>query len=84
MTPAQGRGYGRAVVFLVVCAVLWSTSGLVIKLVDWQPLSILSLRSAIAALVLLVFLASQPEIRQFARPTPHRPADSRENLFRRL
>ena len=41
----------------MLCAVLWSTSGLVIKLVDWKPLSILSLRSAVAAIVLLAFLA---------------------------
>jgi drug/metabolite transporter (DMT)-like permease len=46
----------RAPWLLVICAVLWSTSGLVVKLVPWQPLSILCLRSAIAALVLLAFL----------------------------
>jgi drug/metabolite transporter (DMT)-like permease len=37
--------------------VLWSSSGLVIKLTRWQPLSILCLRSLVAALVLLAFLA---------------------------
>lgn len=46
----------RAPWFLVICAVLWSTSGLFIKLTGWQPLSILCLRSAVAALVLLAFL----------------------------
>ncbi len=43
--------------FLVVCAVLWSTSGLFIKLIEWRPLSILCLRSLFAMPVLLVFLA---------------------------
>ncbi len=43
--------------FLVLCAVLWSSSGLFIKLTRWQPLSILCLRSLFAAAVLLTFLA---------------------------
>jgi drug/metabolite transporter (DMT)-like permease len=42
---------------LALCAILWSSSGLFIKLTTWQPLSILSLRSFVAALVLLTFLA---------------------------
>jgi drug/metabolite transporter (DMT)-like permease len=55
--------------FLVLCAVLWSTSGLVIKLVDWQPLSILCLRSAVAALVLLVFLVFSQRSGAFPVPS---------------
>ncbi len=51
------RAARRAPWFLVLCAVLWSTSGLFIKLVGWQPLSIICLRSAVAAVVLLAFLA---------------------------
>ncbi len=43
----------RAVVFLVLTAMLWSTGGLLIKGVDWSPLGIAGTRSAIAALVLL-------------------------------
>ncbi|MDR2029216.1 MAG: DMT family transporter, partial [Treponema sp.] len=35
---------------IVVCAVLWSTSGLFIKIVNWHPLIIAGLRSFIAAL----------------------------------
>lgn len=52
-----GRIAGLAPWFLMLCAVLWSSSGLFIKLTHWQPLSILSLRSSVAALVLLAFLA---------------------------
>ena len=62
------RAARRAPWFLVLCAVLWSTSGLFIKLVDWQPLSILCLRSAVAALVLLAFLALS---RRQATRSPH-------------
>jgi drug/metabolite transporter (DMT)-like permease len=36
------------------CAILWSTSGLFIKLLDWHPLLIAGGRSAIAALFLFV------------------------------
>jgi drug/metabolite transporter (DMT)-like permease len=43
--------------FLVLCAVLWSSSGLVIKLTQWQALSILGLRSFVAGLVVVVFVA---------------------------
>lgn len=43
--------------FLVLCAALWSSSGLFIKLVHWQPLSIVCLRSTVAAVVLLAFVA---------------------------
>jgi drug/metabolite transporter (DMT)-like permease len=45
----------RAVLFLVVAAVLWSSGGLLIKLVAWNPLAIAGTRSAIAALVMLAF-----------------------------
>jgi len=38
---------------IFLCAVLWSTSGLFIKLVDWHPMAIAGGRSALAALFLL-------------------------------
>jgi drug/metabolite transporter (DMT)-like permease len=42
---------GQAAIFL--CAILWSTSGLFIKLMDWHPILIAGARSFLAALVLL-------------------------------
>ncbi|MDR2484095.1 MAG: DMT family transporter [Treponema sp.] len=39
---------GQGAVFL--CAILWSTSGLCIKLIDWHPIIIAGARSGIAAL----------------------------------
>jgi drug/metabolite transporter (DMT)-like permease len=45
----------RAVLFLVMAAVLWSSGGLLIKLVDWNPLAIAGTRSVIASLVILAF-----------------------------
>jgi drug/metabolite transporter (DMT)-like permease len=46
----------QAVIFLILAAVLWSSSGLLIKVMDWQPLSILAGRSIIAALVYVIYL----------------------------
>ncbi|MCL1813886.1 MAG: DMT family transporter [Treponema sp.] len=42
---------GQGAVFL--CAVLWSTSGLFIKLIDWDPIVIAGMRSLIAGLFML-------------------------------
>ncbi|MCL1927193.1 MAG: DMT family transporter [Treponema sp.] len=42
---------GQGAVFL--CAVLWSTSGLFIKLINWDPIVIAGLRSLIAGLFML-------------------------------
>jgi len=44
------RDHERAIALLALCGVLWSTAGLLIKLVDWSSAAIWSARSAIAAL----------------------------------
>ncbi len=46
----------RAVLALVLTAVLWSTSGVLIKVIDWQPMSILAGRSALGTVVFLIYL----------------------------
>ena len=46
----------HAVVLLVLCAVLWSTGGLLIKWIAWPAFALAGVRSAIAAAVLLLFL----------------------------
>jgi drug/metabolite transporter (DMT)-like permease len=46
----------RAILFLVAAAVLWSSSGLLVKIISWQPLSILSGRSMLSTLVVWIFL----------------------------
>jgi drug/metabolite transporter (DMT)-like permease len=46
----------QAVIYLVLAAVLWSSSGLLIKVITWQPLSILAGRSIIAAVIYLIYL----------------------------
>ena len=46
----------RGLVAFAACALLWSTSGIFIKLLPWNPLLIAGLRSLIASAFLLVWL----------------------------
>jgi drug/metabolite transporter (DMT)-like permease len=46
----------QAIIFLIITATLWSSSGLLIKIMSWQPLSILSGRSMFSALVFWIYL----------------------------
>jgi drug/metabolite transporter (DMT)-like permease len=50
----------RALLFLLLAAILWSTSGVLIKTLSWQPLAILSARSLFASLVFLVYMRRIP------------------------
>jgi drug/metabolite transporter (DMT)-like permease len=45
----------RAVIFLILAALLWSSGGLLIKLIAWNPMAIAGTRSVIAAMVMLAF-----------------------------
>lgn len=46
----------KAIIFLVIASVLWSTGGILIKLVDWNPIAIAGARSFIAFLTVLMYL----------------------------
>lgn len=46
------REHSRAILFLLLAALLWSTGGFFIKWVDWNPMAISGGRSAISALVI--------------------------------
>jgi hypothetical protein len=39
----------KAILYLALAAILWSTSGLFVKILDWQPISILAGRSFFAS-----------------------------------
>lgn len=58
MSPDAHR---RALLMLIGCGVLWSTGGVLIKLVAWHPLAIWSVRSAIAAAAL--YAVRRPSLR---------------------
>lgn len=57
----EGKGLSRkkAIVFVFIAAVLWSTNGLFIKIVDLGPLTIAGMRSAIAALLMIILINKQ-------------------------
>ncbi|NVB77454.1 MAG: EamA/RhaT family transporter, partial [Kofleriaceae bacterium] len=55
----------RALMLLALCGVLWSTGGVLIKLVDWSPGAIWSARSAFAAL--LLYSVRRPSFRGIQR-----------------
>lgn len=47
----------KAMAFMVICALLWSTGGIFIKLISWSPLLIAGARSLISAGVLGTYMA---------------------------
>lgn len=51
----HGERY-KAIALLVITAVLWSMGGLLIKLINWNPIAIAGVRSAIAALLILIVI----------------------------
>lgn len=51
----------RAILLMVLAAFFWSLAGLFIKLIDWHPLVIASIRSGIAGLVMLAFAGQLPK-----------------------
>lgn len=53
-SPASARK--NAMLLMVVCAVLWSSGGIFIKLISWSPLLIAGARSIIAAAVLGLYM----------------------------
>ena len=50
----------KAILYLALAAILWSTSGLFVKILDWQPISILAGRSLFASIVFLFYLRRIP------------------------
>jgi drug/metabolite transporter (DMT)-like permease len=52
----MNKNHKKAIFYLIITAILWSTSGLFIKLTNWNPMAISGARSGIAALVMLFFL----------------------------
>ena len=46
----------QAILFLLLTAILWSFGGLLIKIVSWNPIAIAGMRSAIASIVVLLYL----------------------------
>jgi drug/metabolite transporter (DMT)-like permease len=54
--PLRDPARGKAIAALAACALLWSTAGLFIKVIDWNPLAISGVRSLIGGMLILVYL----------------------------
>lgn len=46
----------KSIVYLIIASILWSTGGILIKLVDWNPVAIAGSRSLIASIVVLAYI----------------------------
>lgn len=60
-----------AIAQMVVCAILWSTAGILIKLVDWNPFVIAGYRGLFAAVTVGVYMAV----------TKHKPVVTKDVLI---
>lgn len=49
-----------SIIFIVIAAALWSTSGVLLKIIDWQPIAILAGRSIFSSIVLFIYLRRIP------------------------
>ena len=58
MTPLTERG--KAILFLALAAMLWSTAGVFVKALDWEPMSILAGRGLFTSIVFLLYLRRFP------------------------
>ena len=54
-TPKQRN---QSILYMSLCALLWSTAGIFIKVIPWNPLIIAGLRSLIGAIVFILYMRS--------------------------
>ncbi len=50
----------KSIIFIILAATLWSTSGVLIKVISWQPVAILAGRSIFSSIVFLIYLRRVP------------------------
>jgi drug/metabolite transporter (DMT)-like permease len=51
----------KAILLLVITAILWSTSGVFIKALTWQPISILAARGLFTSILFLLYMRRLPK-----------------------
>jgi drug/metabolite transporter (DMT)-like permease len=51
----------KAILFLILAAMLWSTAGVFVKALEWQPLSILAGRGLFTSIVFLLYMRRLPQ-----------------------
>ena len=50
----------KSILFIILAAILWSTAGVFVKALDWQPLSILAGRGLFTSILFLLYLRRLP------------------------
>jgi drug/metabolite transporter (DMT)-like permease len=50
----------KAILFVILAAILWSTGGLMIKIISWGPLAIMGGRSIFSSILLLLYVRRIP------------------------
>ena len=58
----------NAILLVVFIALMWSSAGVLVKLISWNPIAIAGVRSAIAAVVIYIFLRRSHRL-TFERPS---------------
>ena len=51
----------KAILFLILAAILWSTAGVLVKALDWQPLSILAGRGIFTSILFMIYMRRLPQ-----------------------
>jgi drug/metabolite transporter (DMT)-like permease len=51
----------KAILFLILAAMLWSTAGVMVKALDWKPLSILAGRGLFTSILFLLYMRRLPQ-----------------------
>jgi len=54
----------KGLMFLIIASVLWSTGGVLIKYIDWNPMAIAGMRSGISAIVMILYLRHPFKLRK--------------------
>jgi drug/metabolite transporter (DMT)-like permease len=57
-SPTERR---KAILFLILAALLWSTAGVFVKALDWQPLSLLAGRGLFTSILFLLYMRRLPK-----------------------
>lgn len=49
----------QSILLMIICSILWSTAGIFIKLIPWNPISIAGFRSFISLSIMYIYMKSQ-------------------------
>lgn len=58
----------KAILYMALCATLWSIGGIFIKMIPWNAFAIAGMRSAIAAVIVYIYIRNKKIKMQFIKP----------------